>query len=298
MSNTMTDISQYIELQSKRVEQHLDTLVPMEEGPNRILFDAARYSLLGGGKRIRPILAIAITEMLHGDVEKVLTPACALEIIHTYSLIHDDLPAMDNDDFRRGKPSLHKHFTEGIAILTGDYLLTYAIDLLVNEASLEENVKLQLISILVRQCGSQGMIGGQIMDLCSSENSICLQTLKHLHLQKTAALLTAAIEFGAIISKAPSQETTLLRHFGENIGLAFQIIDDILDVTSSFSKRGSDSISDQKNFKTTYVSLLGLQKAREKADDHFQIAIQYLKKLSYDTSLVENLANYMINRKH
>ncbi|MDP1880376.1 MAG: polyprenyl synthetase family protein [Parachlamydiaceae bacterium] len=298
MSSTMTDITQYIELQSKRVEQHLNTLVPTQEGPNKILFDAARYSLLGGGKRIRPILALAITEMLQGNVHQVLTPACALEIIHTYSLIHDDLPAMDNDDFRRGKPSLHKHFTEGIAILTGDYLLTYAIDLLVNENSLEPSVKLQLISTLVRQSGSQGMIGGQVMDLCSSEKAICLETLKNLHLQKTAALLTAAIEFGAIISKASAHQMNLLRQFGENIGLAFQIIDDILDVTSSFAKRGSDSISDQKNLKTTYVSLLGVQKAKDKADYHFQEAIQYLKQLPYETSLVENLANYMINRKH
>lgn len=294
----MTEISHYLETQSQLIEQHLDRLIPMRHGPYQHLFEAARYALLGGGKRLRPILALTTTQMLGGNLTQALSPACSLEMIHTYSLIHDDLPCMDNDDYRRGKLTVHRKYSEGHAVLTGDFLLTHAFEILATDEHLSPEKRSQLIAILARQSGSEGMIGGQVMDLVCEGKQISLDTLSLLHRNKTAALITASIEFGGIIGNATPLHLDSLRQFGEAIGLAFQIIDDILDVTSSQAKHGRVIASDIMNKKSTYVSLLGLEQAQSYALSFYNQAIKALKSLPYDTSLLIGLADFIIRRKH
>lgn len=291
-------LDHYLENQSRLIEQKLDELIPIRQGAYQQLFEAARYAVLGGGKRLRPILTLATTEMFGGNISEALTPACSLEFIHTYSMIHDDLPCMDNDDYRRGRLTLHKQYSEGLAVLAGDFLLTFAFDVLANDCQLSADKKNKLISTLARSSGSDGMIGGQVMDLAFEGQSINLETLRLLHQNKTAALLTASIEFGGIICEATSQQIAHLRHFGENLGLTFQIVDDILDVTSSQTKHGKDVSSDILNQKSTYVSLLGLEKARKYAQECHKEAIHTLQALPFDTSILEQITDYVLKRDH
>lgn len=294
----MSDIHQYLQAKSQLIEQQLDQLVPMHQGPHQHLFEAARYSLLGAGKRLRPIITLATTAMLGGDEEGALHPACALEIVHTYSLIHDDLPCMDDDDYRRGKLTVHKKYSEGHAVLTGDYLLTYAFEVLAAAPQLSSSTKVKLISTLAQRIGGHGMIGGQVIDLACEGKKINLETLHLLHQHKTAALITAAVEFGGIISHASEEQRHRLRCFGENIGVAFQIIDDILDVTSSHAKHGRSLSSDLVNEKSTYVSLLGLEQSKAYAQEFYNKAIQALDPLSSQSSLLIGLADFVIQRHY
>jgi len=292
------DISLYLHSQGELIEQELDRLVPMRHGPGEQLFEAARYALLRGGKRLRPIFTLTTVRMLEGDLQLALKPACTLEMIHTYSMIHDDLPCMDNDDYRRGKPTVHKKYSEGHAVLTGDYLLTYPFELLATDSDLSADKKAQLIAILARHSGSDGMIGGQVMDLAYEGKKVSLETLRLLHRNKTAALLIAAIEFGAVIADAFPAQLDSLRQFGEAIGLLFQVVDDILDVTSSVGKHGKGMASDIRNAKSTYVSLLGLEEAQSYALNFYHQAVRMLKPLSCDTSLLVGLAEFILTRKH
>lgn len=294
---TAIDISQYLKSCSERIEQHLSQLIPERNVPYHTLISAARYSLLSGGKRLRPILALATTETLGGDVESALTAACALELIHTYSMIHDDLPCMDNDDFRRGKPTLHKVFPEGHAVLTGDFLLTHAFDLIANDVKLEANQRLELIKVLCQCSGGDGMIAGQVLDLQSEGQQIDLDKLCLIHRCKTGAMIRASIEFGGILANTSEHERQLLKSFGEDIGLAFQIVDDILDVTASKEKHGRAISSDLTNDKATYVSLLGLEQSRESAQMLFQSACKTLQQLPVDPTLLISLADVLVNRK-
>lgn len=294
----MLEIESYLQTQSQLIEQHLECLVPIRRGPYQQLFEAARYALLGGGKRLRPILTLTITEMLGGLVEKALTPACALEMVHTYSLIHDDLPSMDDDDYRRGKLTVHRQYSESLAILTGDFLLTHAFEVLTTVPHLPPDKKVQLISILAKRSGAEGMIGGQVMDMAAEGQRISLDTLRLLHRNKTGALITASVELGAIISDATPLEMELLREFAENLGLAFQIVDDILDVTCSQAKHGRQVASDIMNEKSTYVTLLGIEQAQIYAQRFYAQAISALKPLSRQTSRLISLADYIIRRKH
>lgn len=290
------ELTTYLASRGELIEQQLEKLVPEQDADYRTLLNAARYSLLGAGKRLRPILALATAEMLGSDVSAALVPGCALEMIHTYSLIHDDLPCMDNDDFRRGKPSLHKAFPEGHAVLAGDFLLTYAFDILAHHQQLTAEQRLQLIAILSRRSGSAGMIGGQVMDLEAEGKKITLDTLKAIHRYKTGAMITASVEFGAVIANASATDTALLRQFGEEIGLAFQIVDDILDVTASEQKHGKSVASDITNGKATYVSLLGLDESKNMAQQTFKSAICHLEKLPLDTTILAQIAHMIVNR--
>jgi geranylgeranyl pyrophosphate synthase len=293
-----TDLTHYLHAQSQIIEQELERLVPSRRGPTQQLFEAARHALLGGGKRLRPILTLTTTRMLEGNPQLALTPACTLELIHTYSMIHDDLPCMDDDDYRRGKLTVHKKYSEGDAVLTGDFLLTYAFEVLARDPHLNPEKKVQLITILAHQSGSEGMIGGQVMDLAYEGKTISLDNLRLLHRNKTAALITAAIEFGGVIGNANASHMECLRQFGEAIGLAFQVVDDILDVTASQTKHGKAISSDERNGKSTYVSLLGLEQAQSYASSIYKQAIQALKPLPYDTSLLISLADFILHRKH
>lgn len=292
------DFANYLKTQSQRIEDHLTHLIPLHPGPYQHLFEAARYALLGGGKRLRPILTLATVDLLGGDSSAALSPACALEMIHTYSLIHDDLPCMDNDDYRRGKLTVHRKYTEGDAILAGDFLLTYAFETLATGPHLRADQKVALISTLARQSGSEGMIGGQVMDLAYEGQPITLEELCLLHRRKTGALITAALEFGGIIGNASLAQLDCLRQFGERIGLAFQVIDDILDVTASETKHGRSVGSDAANQKSTYVSLLGVEQAHAYALSCYDQALKALAPLPYDTRLLAGLAEFIVYRKY
>ena len=287
----------YMKRLTPLIEAHLEHLVPQCHLPYRQLFESARYSLLAGGKRLRPILTLATTEMLRGDLKAALTPACAIELIHAYSLIHDDLPSMDDDDFRRGKPSLHKAYPEGHAILTGDYLLTYAFELLATHPHTTPAQKAQLIATLAQRAGSDGMIGGQVMDLENGNKSLDLNTLTFIHRKKTGAMISAAMEFGGILVNASQEHLKHLRCFGENIGLAFQIIDDILDVTASQAKHGRAVATDVLNEKTTYVTLLGIEESHRHAQQLHQEALNALSHLPGDTTPLATIAHSLLNRQ-
>lgn len=291
-------IETYLEEQSKSIEEHLDKLIPVHETPFRHLFEAARYSVLGGGKRLRPILVLATTEMLGGNLSLALSPACTLELVHTYSLIHDDLPCMDDDDYRRGKLTVHKKYSEGHAVLTGDYLLTYAFEILANQVDLNPEMKIKLINILAKSIGSHGMIGGQVMDISFEGKPISFDVLKLLHRYKTGALIKASIEFGGVLSKVNEREMKCLTDFGENIGLAFQIVDDILDVTASQIKHGKSVASDIINKKSTSVSLLGLEKSKAYAHELYEKAIDSLNGFQQKNSNLLKLAQFIIERTY
>ena len=285
----------YLKEKSRLIEEELDRLVPELETPYQQLLKAARYSLMGKGKRIRPILALATVEALGGNEKQSLSAACALEMIHTYSMIHDDLPCMDDDDLRRGKPTLHKVFPEGHAVLAGDFLLTASFEILAEDPHLTPNQKIELIRILAKSSGGDGMIGGQIMDLEAEGKQIDFDRLKTIHRFKTGKMITASILFGGILANGSKASLELLEQFGEEIGLAFQIVDDILDVTASEQKHGK--ASDQSNGKSTYVSLLGLKKAKEEADALLKSALAKLEALPCDASHLKQLAEFIVQRK-
>jgi geranylgeranyl pyrophosphate synthase len=279
----------YINEKSHLIENKLAELVSEKGLPFNSLFEAGRYSLLAGGKRLRPILTLATAEVFGIQNQAAIQPACALEMIHTYSLIHDDLPCMDDDDFRRGKPSLHKAFKEDLAVLTGDFLLTYAFEILSTAPFLSADIKIALVQVLAENAGAFGMIGGQVMDIEAESKSININYLQSIHLHKTGALITAAILFGGLLGKATSEELETLKSFGFELGLAFQMIDDVLDVTS-------EKNSDAKNGKTTYVSLLGIEATRELAHKHYQKALESLSLLNKDTTLLKDLAALFVLR--
>ena len=293
----MVDLPNYLQTQRHRIEQWLQQLLPDQLEVSHSLFEGARYALLGGGKYLRPILALATAEALGTDTERLLQPACALELIHSYSMVHDDLPCMDDDDYRRGRPTVHKKFGEGQAVLIGDFLLTYAFELIANAPLLKPTIKLSLIATLAHRSGGEGMIGGQMLDLAAEGKTISQEELALLHKKKTAALITAAVEFGAILSEADVHTMNALSSFGEKIGLAFQIIDDILDLTSSEAKHGRKVASDLTNHKATYATLMGIDQAQKIADHLYLEALDSLKLIPEDTSLLAQLANFIIHRK-
>lgn len=289
------DLDTYLQSQSDLIEKKLSKLVPEQKQAHGQLFKATRYALLGNGKRIRPILALATAEAFGKRPEGILEPVCALEMIHTYSLIHDDLPCMDDDNMRRGKPTLHKVFPEGHAVLTGDFLLTYAFEVITNTACLTSDQKVQLVNILAKQAGGySGMIAGQVLDIEAENKPISLEALKQIHLCKTGALITASVEFGGVLAGVTEDILTILRRFGRDIGLAFQVVDDILDVTASEEKHGK--ASDTINGKATYVSLLGLEQAKATAQSLYRSALDTLKPLP-NMTILEKIAERIVSRQ-
>lgn len=259
------DLSTYLAKRKEAIEVALDSAVPVIY-PEKI-YEAMRYSLLAGGKRLRPILCLASCELAGGTTSMAMPTACALEMIHTMSLIHDDLPAMDNDDYRRGKLTNHKVYGEDIAILAGDGLLTYAFEFI---ATKTENVPpqqvLQTIAYLGRAAGAGGLIGGQVVDVESEgKTDVSLETLNYIHVHKTGALLEACVVCGAILASASEADLQRLSRFAKNIGLAFQIIDDILDITATQEELGKTAGKDVQAGKVTYPSLWGIEESRRQA---------------------------------
>ena len=229
-----------------------------------IIFEAMGYSVFAGGKRLRPVLMLSACEAEGGAEDDVLPYACALEMIHTYSLIHDDLPEMDNDDFRRGKPTCHKKFDQGIAVLAGDGLLTYAFEIMLKKAYVDFDSKyVKAAENTARMSGSEGMLVGQVVDVVSEGKAIDKDTLSYIHKNKTGGLIKAALMNGAVIAGADESVVRKYELMGDKLGLAFQIMDDILDVTSTEETLGKPVFSDEKNHKVTYVTMYGLEKAEE-----------------------------------
>jgi geranylgeranyl diphosphate synthase type II len=281
------------------VEEALDLYLPGEKMLPQSLHKAMRYSVFAGGKRIRPVLMIAACEAAGGERRSVLPAACALEMIHTYSLIHDDLPAMDDDDFRRGRPTNHKVFGEAQAILAGDALLTEAFNLLARpdvSPELSAETRLKIVHLLARSAGSMGMVAGQVVDMESEGKKINFPTLEYIHTHKTGALILAAIQIGALVAGADETCFKNLSRYGEAAGLAFQVADDILDIVGDQAVLGKDVGSDQERGKATYPAFLGLEEARERARDLRDMALEALQAFAVEAEPLRQIARYIIDR--
>ncbi len=289
----------WYELNLNRIEQHLKTYLPCSENRQKKIYESMRYSLNAGGKRVRPLLMVAVFEMFRSNEEDVIIPlACAVEMIHTYSLIHDDLPSMDDDDYRRGQLTNHKVYGEAMAILAGDALLNKAVEtVLQNRAltNLSPEVTLSCLKILMRSAGTEGMIGGQVTDMFVAERS--LEYLEYMHRLKTGALIRAACQIGAVAGGALEDEISKITQYADYLGLAFQIKDDILDVTAEESDLGKPTGSDEKNDKLTYVTLLGLAKSERLLEQYTQKAIESINHLGDKSRRLVEMAEYLLERK-
>ncbi|QFS44615.1 geranylgeranyl diphosphate synthase CrtE [Nostoc sphaeroides] len=293
------NLAAYLKERQKLCDTALDQAIPIIY-PEKI-YEAMRYSLLAGGKRVRPILCLATCEMIGGTIEMAMPTACAVEMIHTMSLIHDDLPAMDNDDYRRGKLTNHKVYGEDVAILAGDGLLALAFEFVAIQTpqSVNRELVLQVIARLGRALGAAGLVGGQVVDLESEGKSdISLETLNFIHQHKTAALLEACVVCGGIIAGASPEDVQRLTRYAENIGLAFQIIDDILDITSTQEQLGKTAGKDQKAQKVTYPSLWGLEESRSKAQELVQAACAELEPFGERAKSLQAIAHFIISRNN
>ncbi|MDB5083143.1 MAG: Polyprenyl synthetase [Bacilli bacterium] len=292
------DFASYLESRISLVDQAIERWLPASTEYPAILIDAMRYSLFAKGKRIRPILLLATAEAVCGEWQPFLPAACAIEMIHTYSLIHDDLPGMDNDDLRRGIPTNHKVFGEGHAILAGDALLTEAFYVLASaDIPRTEAVKLQLVRELAQAAGWQGMIRGQTADLLNEGNQASAEMVHFIHRNKTGALLRGAVRMGAILGLAAPNQLDALTAYASQIGLAFQIVDDILDVEGETHVMGKTAGSDQAADKSTFVSLYGIQASKDQAQQLVAEAQQKLQQAGLlDASRLIELANFIVRR--
>jgi geranylgeranyl pyrophosphate synthase len=279
----------------KRVEQGISIWTPSKETKPGHLHSAMRYSLEAGGKRLRPVLVIAIAE-LFGASQDPMPAAIALECIHTYSLIHDDLPSIDDSDLRRGKPTCHKAFDEPTALLAGDALLTLAFEIIARSYSDSAILAKDLILDLSAAAGSQRLIGGQMEDILGEKSDYTADQLDYIHLNKTAALITVAMAMGARLGTASEQDLASIQDIGRHVGLAFQITDDILDATSDNETLGKPTGSDAVHEKTTYVKLYGLEGARKQAQAHTASATKLCAELKYETEFLEALTQHLEHR--
>lgn len=286
----------YLSEKKTIVDHHLERYFSSPGRFPRQIHEAMRYSLLAGGKRFRPVLGIMVVELYRGKVQPFLPYMAALEMIHTYSLIHDDLPAMDDDNLRRGQPTLHKQYDEAIAILAGDALLTYAFYLLTapNTEVMPER-QLRMAHILADAAGVEGMVGGQVEDLLSTGETVDMEHLQTIHRYKTGRLISAPIEMASVYLDLPKKEDQFLREYAADLGLAFQIADDVLDVVGT-EAMGKGLGKDAEQQKSTYVTLLSLEEAREKASQAVADAERQLAGLTCDTELLRQLARYVIDR--
>lgn len=280
------------------VEQALTKEFEKSDILNDTLRESMKYSLLAGGKRLRPIMLMAAADAINNSGEQFITTACALEMIHTYSLIHDDLPAMDNDDYRRGNPTNHKVYGDGMAILAGDALLTLAFNVILRQEGVSSEILMQVVAEIANAAGAGGMVGGQAIDLESENKRIDRSTLDKMHGGKTGALFRAALRSGAILAGATSMELAALTSYAEKFGLAFQITDDILDVVGDAETIGKPVGSDEKNHKSTYVSLTSLNEARELATNIVDEAVADLDIFGGKAEILRYLVRYLLEREN
>lgn len=290
----------YLNERKALVDDALDDYLPGGQNDPSVIVQAIRYSLLAGGKRIRPILCLAAAEAIGGDAKAVLPAACALEMIHTYSLIHDDLPAMDNDDYRRGRPTSHKVFGEGIAILAGDALLTEAFRLLTNREGMPDMPPDRLLDVaceIAEAAGHRGMVGGQVQDIRAEGEDVGLETLYAIHRRKTGALLRVSIRAGAILAGAGEEALAGLSDYGGKIGLAFQIADDILNVEGDPLLLGKGTGSDAARRKVTFPALMGIEASRARAAELVMEAISSLASFDDGAAPLRAIARYILERR-
>lgn len=288
------DFKKSFEKKLTEINNWISELSPCGEGLHKVIYESANYSVQAGGKRIRPMLAYAVCEMLGGNENNIKHYACAVEFIHTYSLIHDDLPCMDNDDLRRGMPTNHKKYGEAIALLAGDSLLTYAFEC----AALSSNtsdVTLKAISAISKAAGISGMIGGQVIDIAGAKN---YDELKTIHKMKTGALIRLSAYLGAISAGCDQAQLKAIDEFADNLGIAFQIKDDILDVESTTEELGKPVGSDDKRNLTTYATLFGIDGAKEKLALHTQLAKKSLESFGEKAEFLLSFADMLLSRKN
>jgi len=290
-------LNRYLDRVSSRVNAALDKLLPPESADPPTIHKAMRYSIFAGGKRIRPVLCLASCEAVGGKDRAAMPLACAVECIHTYSLIHDDLPCMDDDDFRRGKPTNHKVFGEGIAVLAGDALLTEAFALVAKVDPQKRYSVRVLVKELALAAGSLRLIAGQVQDLEGENKNLSLKEVKRTHLNKTAALITVSIRLGAMAGNATPAQLKRLTRYGHDIGLAFQVIDDILDATSTKEVMGKSVGADAKNQKSTFVTALGLEKSRAMAANLIADAQKQLKLFGKPAEPLGAIADFFLTRQ-
>lgn len=296
------DIKTYLAQKRQQVEEALYSLLPTPAHELKLHLESLAYSLRAGGKRVRPILCLATAEALGRECPPRLMPiACALECIHTYSLIHDDLPAMDDDELRRGKPTNHMIYGEAGAILAGDGLLTFAFELLSQAVAsdlLPDRERLRIIHCIAKAIGSLGMVGGQALDMAAEDKPISLESLQMIHRCKTGALITASVQTGAIIGQATDSQFMALTTYGNCIGLAFQIVDDLLDVEGTSAQLGKSSGADAKHCKATYPAFFGIEQTRAKAHETVNSAIDALADFGPAADPLRELARYIYTRSN
>jgi len=282
--------SQFLVQSKERVEAAIDRLVPTAQDRPGNLHEAMRYSLMAGGKRLRPALCYAAFEDCGGTGESADFGAVAVEMVHTFSLIHDDLPCMDDDDFRRGMPTCHKKFGEAMAVLAGDALSILAFDVLSRAGSAEA------IGLLARALGSDGMLGGQVVDIESEGLPPVLETVEYIHIHKTAALIEASLELGALLAGADAERRSLYREYGRCVGLAFQIVDDILDIEASTEALGKDAGSDLENQKATWPAVVGLERSKREARELVERAELLCSRMGPRGPVLAELARFIVER--
>ena len=294
------EFKQCLKEKASFVEKVLKEYMPKEEGYQKTVIEAMNYSLSAGGKRLRPILTLEACKIVGGNEDEAIPFAIAIEMIHTYSLIHDDLPALDNDDLRRGRPTNHKVYGEAMGILAGDALLNYAFEVMLAGSINKENPEkyLKAINEIAKGAGIYGMIGGQVVDVESENKQIEKEKLDYIHMNKTAAMMVGCMRAGATIGGANSEQMEEITKYAKNIGLSFQIVDDILDIVGDEAKLGKKVGSDIENHKSTYPSLLGLDKSKEIAHNLIDEAKKSIEKLSDDVDCLKGLAEYIIDREY
>jgi geranylgeranyl diphosphate synthase type II len=293
-------LGHYLEERRRLVDEALGRFLPEAGDHPKEIHEAVRYSVFAGGKRLRPILVLAAMESAGGHLERALPAAAAIELIHTYSLIHDDLPAMDDDDFRRGRPTCHKVYGEAMAILAGDALLTQAFILLSGEnpsVPVDAGARLRVIHEIAQAAGSKGMVGGQVVDILHEAREIDLPTLQYVHTHKTGALIRACLRVGGILASAGPEQMEALTRYGERIGLAFQIVDDILDLEGSLEALGKRAGSDLRKKKATFPALLGIEESRQHARHLVEEATHALKVFGDRRAALEAIADFVVTRR-
>lgn len=294
------DLKAYLDEKRRMVDEELRRYAPQPEGPAAEVGRAMSHSLFAGGKRLRPILCVAGARAVGGDEHRVLPVACALEMIHTYSLIHDDLPAMDNDDLRRGKPTCHKVYGEAVAILAGDGLLTEAFRLMTRadlSGGLEPRALLDVIALIARAAGYEGMVGGQVVDIQSEGKAVDPSLVEFIHTHKTGALIAASVSSGAILGGGDKEQVKAITSYGQGIGLAFQIADDILDIEGDAKAMGKRAGGDVRKKKITYPSVLGLNESKAIQNEMVEKALEALKTFDQKADPLRHLAMYIVERE-
>lgn len=293
------DLQPAISATGKLIDERFDLLLPLPDDARRRLFEATRYAVMGGGKRLRPLLVLSACDLFHVDRERALRVALAIEAVHCYSLVHDDLPCMDDDDLRRGRPTTHIAFDEASAVLAGDALLTWSFELLAQEATHEDpRVRIELVLALAQAGGLNGMIGGQAMDIAAESQVFDLPATTRLQQLKTGALIGFCLDAGGIMGKASPDVRARLRGYAHDIGLAFQIADDLLDVSGNEQKAGKKLRKDAGAGKSTFVSLMGVERAQQQARMLSDQAIGHLKGFGSEADMLRAIARFTVQRDH